>query len=170
MTVQYTLTKDDLREFAAYSRKHLPMTRGQVRTLGLIFVYCAYRAFTRAFTDEIGWLFPAVFFVFEFAILGLVVLGLEDFGRNRFVKPEHHTLTLTDDALTEVTPVNEDKRFWSGIHSVIDAPRHIYIFIDSRQARIIPKRAFADHDAERTFYSTATQLFSHARTSAYALP
>lgn len=74
-----------------------------------------------------------------------------------------HTITLTNEALIEVTPVNEGKHLWSGLHSVIDTPQYIFIFVAANAAHIIPKRAFPSPEAADAFFKRAFQLWSDAK-------
>ena len=174
MTVKFTLIKNDLRVFTSYSRKHLPGTKQ--RRVAILLIISALGAHY-AYITETEWFYRVSYFV-GFMGITLLVAWVFGFVLRRITeavsfRPEHqqgvlceHTITLTDDAITEVTPLNESKILWSGFRSVIDAPEHIYIFMTGSEAHVIPKRAFADRDAERAFYTRATQLFSHARTNA----
>lgn len=74
-----------------------------------------------------------------------------------------HSITLAEDAVVEVTPVNEGRNLWSGIHSVINASKYIYIFVAANSAHLIPKRAFSSPEMADAFFQRASQLHSNAR-------
>ncbi|RYD34276.1 MAG: YcxB family protein, partial [Verrucomicrobiaceae bacterium] len=54
------------------------------------------------------------------------------------VRPNHsglngilceHTVTIDPEGLAEVTPVNESRHYWRGVHRVDSTSEHIFIYI-----------------------------------------
>lgn len=63
-----------------------------------------------------------------------------------------HTITLDSEGLTEVSPVNEGRHYWRGMHLVDTTSDHIFIYTQPNQAHTIPRRAFASHDLAELFF------------------
>lgn len=175
MTVTYELQPSDLRAFAAFARKHAPSIK---RIRRVMYVFIAGLSFLTAATNDFDNLLQrAVAFCLVLALMLLLcwIIGwlLVKVGQWRLLTSEQqqgvlcqHSITLGDDALIEITPVNESRYLWRGIHHIAQTPEHIYIFINAQAAHIIPKRAFADADAAREFYERATKLCLDATRAA----
>lgn len=80
------------------------------------------------------------------------------------VRPNHsglsgilceHTVTIDPEGLAEVTPVNESRHYWRGVHRVDSTSEHIFIYIQPSMAHVIPRRAFAFPEQADLFFQTA---------------
>ena len=66
-----------------------------------------------------------------------------------------HTITITEEGLTETTEVNESRSSWEGIEKIEENEQYIFIYISAYQAHVIPKCAFASEKGEREFIEQA---------------
>jgi Mn2+/Fe2+ NRAMP family transporter len=73
-----------------------------------------------------------------------------------------HTITIAPEGLREKTVVNESSHSWEGIHAIVDDKQHIYVFIDTHMAHIIPKRAFSGENEAQVFLDMAMQYWKAA--------
>lgn len=73
-----------------------------------------------------------------------------------------HTVTIGVEGVRERTAVNEGVHSWNGIHRIVDDKEHIYLFIDTHMAHIIPKGAFATESEARAFVDAATTYWQQA--------
>jgi hypothetical protein len=173
MSVTFTVTPADMKAFFAHIRRHHARIK---RTRYLAYLVAAllslYHAFTRAPDPDHRF----AYFIANFIIIGGCTwffgnLFLRFSQWRRFRSKEHpgllceHTITLTDEALIEITPINEARHLWSDLHSVINAKRHIFIFVLHNAAHIIPKRSFPNPEAAGAFFERAMQLFSDAKAA-----
>lgn len=136
--------------------------------LGVISLYPAVRGnFTSSLYRVITFL---LFFVFMVCGARVLEYLLGRITHWRLLTPDRyrgilcrHCVTLTDDALIEVTAINEERCSWHGVHHVVHTPEYIYIFATLQSAHIIPKRAFPDPDVAQQFYERAARLCDGAR-------
>jgi hypothetical protein len=77
-----------------------------------------------------------------------------------------HTISLSDEALTEVTAVNETRHLWAGVCNVAETSKHIFIFVAPNAAHVIPKRAFLDPGTAFAFHQRSKVLFEKAHPKA----
>ena len=170
MTVKFTIEPADMRAFSAYNRKH---GSNMKRARWIVVVFASALGLNHAlakydgFWDRLSAF--CCFLIVYWAITSILFkLFLQVVVWRSYTKREYpaviceHTITLTEEALTEVTPVNETRHLWSGIRKVIDAEDHIYLFIAANAAHVIPKRAFLDRESERTFIQQAQGYFAQA--------
>jgi hypothetical protein len=171
MTITYRLEPRDLRVFHAHFQKHSPAGR-RMRLIAFLFL-AAGVLFRAAMIEDTGMTIRVVTFAIEFPVFCIIYLCLIRLTRQivlwRSLTTEkqrsvlcEHTITLTDDALLEVTPFNESKQFWKGIYQVVDTPGYIYIFTTQHSAQVVPKRAFADAEGAYRFYQYADALHTAA--------
>jgi YcxB-like protein len=82
--------------------------------------------------------------------------------------PAHrqHTITLTETAVVEESPVNRTESSWAGVVKVARNRRLIFIYIASNLAHVIPKRAFASEAEAASFFTQATEFWSRAHNAA----
>ena len=174
MTITYKLEPDDLRAFQRYALKHSPSIR-RIRYLGSAFSvgFCLWLTLT---ADDHRITFRVLYFL-TLMLVFWIFMRVWMFITTRvsqwrsYTSEKHrsslceHTVSLTDQALVEVTPFNEAKNLWSGIYQVVDTTDYIYIFLSLHLAHIIPKRAFPDSTQARQFYERAASLQSSAKTA-----
>jgi Mn2+/Fe2+ NRAMP family transporter len=70
-----------------------------------------------------------------------------------------HTITISPEGIRERTAVNDSTHSWDGIHAIVDDKQHVYLFIDTHMAHIIPKRAFDSENGAQAFLITARQYW-----------
>jgi len=170
MNISYTVKPADMGAFFAHNRRHnAKIKRARCTALVRAVIVSLIYAFIRSPDPR----HEIAYFLANFLIVGSCTWFLGDlFLRvkqwHRFRKKDHtglfceHTITLTDDALIEVTPVNEATHPWSTLHSVIDSKKYIFIFVFANAAHIIPKHAFPSVEASHAFFLRARELFDNA--------
>ena len=175
MTVTYKLEPNDLRAFQRYALKHSPSIR-RIRYIGGAFAagLCLLLTMT---ADDHRISFRILYFLILMLIFWIIMrvwtfVGTRVSQWRSYTSEKYraslceHTMSLTDDALIEVTPFNESKNLWSGVYQVVDTTDYIYIFLSLNLAHIIPKRAFPDITQARQYYERAASLQSSAKRAA----
>ncbi len=171
MNVTFTLEPADMKAFLAHNRRHSAHHKRLRYTMLLVFVALSLQHALTRYSDTphrvIGFCVALAIFILATWLSGLFLRRIA-YWRSFTARQQpglfcEHSITLADDALIEVTPVNEGRNLWSGVHSVVNAAKYIYIFIAANSAHIIPKRAFPSPDAADVFFQRAAQLHSNAR-------
>ena len=134
MTVIYKLDAHDLRAFQRYCQKHHPTARRSRNILlAVMAALCLWMTLT---SDDHRIGFRITYFCVLLAVFWalmrsatFIVMRISHWraytsDKYRSVLCEH-TMTLTDDALIEATPVNESRNLWAGIYQVVDAADYI---------------------------------------------
>jgi hypothetical protein len=176
MSITFKLEPRDLRSFQRYALKHLPSARRVRYTItAMLVAFCLWQTFS---VHDHRTDFRIVSRIVYFCVLMLIFwlfmrlwmfVALRISQWRSYTSEKHrsvlceHTITLSDDALVEVTPFSEGRNLWNGIYRVVDAPDYIYIFISLHLAHIIPKSAFPDAESARRFYERAVSLQSGAQ-------
>lgn len=62
-----------------------------------------------------------------------------------------HSLTLTDEGVIEKNNSGETKTNWSSIEKIVQTDEHLYIYIDSIKAYIVPIKAFKGESEKQYF-------------------
>ncbi len=62
-----------------------------------------------------------------------------------------HKLSLTEDGITETNEAEKLEIGWNSIEKIVKTEEHIFIYLDSIKAYIVPKRAFKDNKEEEEF-------------------
>jgi hypothetical protein len=167
LSVHFSLEPDDMRAFMAHNRKHSSQWKRLRWLIVLVAIALIFdRANHRPDESIAGFLIYVILYI---GLFWVCLLAVRWFTQRRMFTVQQqpgffceHTITLFDDALFEETPVNRSEHRWAGIHHIAEGPRHIFIFIAANAAHVIPKRAFADTAAERTFFGRAQELFHRA--------
>ncbi|MDB6172274.1 MAG: hypothetical protein JWL59_1585 [Chthoniobacteraceae bacterium] len=171
MTVKFTLEPADIKAFSAHNRRHSPQHKRMRYIMFFVFAALSLHYGLTSYHEPLR---QVVGFSVAFAVY-LVVAWLSGhllrtvaFWRSFTSQQQpglfcEHSITLADDAVVEVTSVNEGRNLWSGIHSVINASKYIYIFVAANSAHLIPKRAFSSPEMADAFFQRASQLHSNAR-------
>jgi hypothetical protein len=171
MSITFTLEPKDMRGFLAHNRKHRPANRRLRYMMLLIFAVLSFQNAMARHQDTtrrvIDFFVAFALYLIVFWIVRNVVTLLTQW--KSFTSKEQpglfceHTITLTEKALIEVTPVNEATNLWLGLHSVTDTPQYIFIFVAANAAHIIPKQAFKNPETADAFFKRAFQLWSDAK-------
>ena len=173
MTVTFTMEPADLKALRAYYRLRSPTTKRMwiisfVVAVGVSLAHTWDRSSDPA--EGVSW-FLAYFLVI-FGTIVLVNLLLRPVLYWRSITPQQHpnlhqehTVTLSETSLVEKTPITNSEFQWSGIHSVVDARKHFFIFIAANMACVIPKRAFPDPETTHAFFQRAKELYANAHPS-----
>jgi hypothetical protein len=78
-------------------------------------------------------------------------------------KMKKQTVQIGDDGITVLTETADASHKWNGITGVSQDQRYIYLYLNSvgrsKQAIVIPKRAFFDVQDRETFFSTALSFY-----------
>ncbi len=170
MKVIFTLEPADMKAFLAHNRKHGAQYKRIRYASILAFIALSLQHALAAYSDTPH---RVIAFFLTFAVFALAawlsgaLLRRVAYWRSFTAREQpglfcEHSITLADEALIEVTAVNEGRHLWSGVHSVINAASHIYIFVAANAAHIIPKRAFANPAASDAFFRRAAQLHADA--------
>ena len=73
-----------------------------------------------------------------------------------------HTIVIDPEGVTERSAVGESKTSWGGIERIQADDEHVYLYLGSLQAHVIPKRAFRSHEDAEAFVQLA-QAYRLAR-------
>lgn len=76
-----------------------------------------------------------------------------------------HVMTLQDDGVIDATEFGIWHVYWRGIQKVALRPGFVAIYIGSGLAFLVPKRAFASHEAETTFITAVKTRVNQARSA-----
>jgi len=172
MSISFTFEARDAKAFIAHRRRYNPANRrlryAMLFILGILSFQHAMR-YQEPARRAIDFFVVLAIYIFVVWIVRVLLEGIRQW---RSFSPKaqpglfcEHTVTLTDDTAIETTHLNEVKTLWPGVHSVVNAPRYIYILVAANAGYIIPKRAFADPEAGNAFFNRAVQLWSDAKRS-----
>jgi YcxB-like protein len=174
MSVTFTVEPKDMRAFSAHNRKYNPANKRLRYAVLVIFCILSYQHAVAHYKNPARAVIEfCVYLAIYLTIIWSLRIILERVRQWRSLTPKEqpglfceHTITLTDDALIEITPVNEARHLWAGLHSVVNAPHYVFIFVAANAAHIIPKRAFANPEAADVFFYRAFKLWSDAKRPA----
>jgi hypothetical protein len=97
-----------------------------------------YSIGVRIFTS----LFAMLSVLILWVILQLILAALMVFGRKNQGIVCWHTLTITDEGLTEKTDYNQTLQRWNGFHRIRDTFGYYYIFVTEALFHLVPKKSF----------------------------
>lgn len=176
MSVEYTLTLEDVRVFLRYHRRHAPRPKGQPQhgwlwlvLLGLLSAIMLAVEFTGKEPPSLSFstwwpvlLFVVYAFFYFFGNKLLEGLKLRGLQRNpRFF--EKKTLAITPEALAASDSSAAETILWHAIERVIEQRDHAFFYISATHAHILPKRAFAEERQFEEFVKTARRYHAEAR-------
>lgn len=173
MTVKYTIEANDLRAFRKYVRLKTPQGKRLRTTMMLLIVVLALFLAMTTKLDSLGQ--QTIYFLLccgLFFVLSKVInWTFARIAEWRMLTPEkqkgllcEHTITLAEESIIETTSVDENKKLWNGVFTVVRDEKYIYIFLTPQMAHIIPTRAFSSTDLADSFFKRASEL--HARAVA----
>ncbi len=67
------------------------------------------------------------------------------------------TFTIEEDGFRERTAYGEQLTRWEGIHEIVEQAEHLFVFIDSISAHVIPTRAFENDAQQQSFVQALRQ-------------
>ena len=73
------------------------------------------------------------------------------------------SLTLTDKSIINLTPQGESKTDWRNIKKITETQKHIFIFISSASAYILPARIFKDENEKKKFITNLNYMVDKAK-------
>ena len=72
-------------------------------------------------------------------------------------------LTLTEKSIFNLTPSGESKTDWKDIKKITETQKHIFIFISSASAYILPARVFKNEDEKKKFMDNLNYMVDRAK-------
>lgn len=163
MKFQYELTKQDYIDFNIY---HIRNSGTLKRTLFIqryviAVIYLFIPFILVKVTDIPLWYWLSAFtitavlwvtFYPKYFVSGTIkrILKMLDEGRNKDMLGKH-IFTVNEEGIIEESENGESKINWSGVEKVIETEKHIFIYISSISAYIIPKSTFEDEDIKNEF-------------------
>ena len=173
MTITFIIEPADLKALRAYYRRRSPaMKRMWIMTFVIAAGGSLIHTWDRSSDPAQRMAWFLTYFIVAFGAMVLVNLLLRPLLYWRSITPrqhpnlhQEHTVTLSETSLVEKTPITNSEFQWSGIHSVVDARKHFFIFIAANMACVIPKRAFPDQETTHAFFQRAKELYANAHPS-----
>jgi len=105
-----------------------------------------------------AWFWPAVIGFLSAAIGSAALLAVLHFRARRRAVPRsdgsilgEHVLDFSQEGVTETCSHHKNESRWSGIIEIRIARNHVFLMTDSCAGYIVPKRAFANPEEERSF-------------------
>lgn len=161
--VEYDLTKEDYIAFNMHHIDHSPTIKRSLFIQRYI-VALVFLAFPFIFSNMIGvpLLLPLIVYGVIFIVWILYypkyftattkkrILKMIDEGSNdNLFGPR--TMTLSESGVEEVSDHGESRSSWRSIEKIDETADHIYIYISSINAYLVPIRAFEDKSQKDTF-------------------
>ena len=149
MRIHYVVEMNDLRAFW----RHYLSTSAQARRQRIVFLVCfaaffLFLGLRASFRDDSvapllsvslpGAIFLALFWRFSGRVSNRRLRKLYPADENKGVLCEH-TLELTDVGVMETSPVGQHSTRWAGIPRVGETATHVFIYIGSNMAHVIPR-------------------------------
>lgn len=176
--IEYNNTLSDMVEFNLYHYKYSPAMKKTMRSIKLgstllvviAMAFLSYRTgdnFAYLIMLPLGIVFSVIIFfiwpiprIFENNIKKQTLRFYKEGANKHYIGK--HTLTLAAEGITETTEYGEQKTKWSGVEKVALSDKHIYIYIASVQAFVIPVDSFPDQKARQDFVDTLYQYMQAA--------
>lgn len=174
MNVTYQLTPEAMIGFNMYVFSTSPTLRVQNNRNRIIAVSITVVLCFIIFVDMNELLIANIVIIlltalFTFFIYNPIAQRLQRRAIQKLIKNEsskqfftERTLTLYPDHIQTISEMGENKMSWKAIKDITIVPEYAYLFVDTLQAVVIPKRAFPDHDAFDAFIQEATRFWQDA--------
>jgi hypothetical protein len=158
-TITYTNTKADLVHFSFTHSLRQTVVRIM---FGIPIIFLAWQLFQIVEHRQ----FP-IFLKIAIVLVGVLIaiafiLGLHYamstflyMGRKDQGVQGSHTVTISENGVTEVTPAGSSNQNWNSIVEVRRTQRYILIYTQLHAAHVIPLNAFASRQAADDFYNFA---------------
>ncbi len=162
MEVEYELTTEDLTAFQRYHQKHplVPAKRGLesiliwVAVLFVVIAFFALRSFLDLpLLDELTDSVPAVLAGVGLGAAGIILYvrfiqpnltrkALQE-GRNAEKTLAPRRTTIDPHSIRTTTTFGAGETFWEGVDAVVATRDHVFVYITTRTAHVVPRRGFA---------------------------
>lgn len=173
MSVDFEMTEVDVVAFHRHQFKTSPQHRknfwiGLLSFPSLIFVltfiYSDFSiAATLRFALPVTVIFlPLVYFV-QYKSINNTGKRMRALGKNEGVFCRH-TISISPDGVHEKTKVNDSQSGWRGIEKVDETDNHVFVYIASNNAHVVPKRYFLNAEEANEFYRLAKHYWETNRT------
>jgi hypothetical protein len=183
MEISYVLTEADLAAFVRYHGSRTPGGRWRrwitlLVMCGIFFVGYLVLVFSmsvdpsptsksaptksRSHIPEIvgGVLFLGILALFVARIFWPRV-RLSQADRERLLGPQR--IAITPEAVLVESRFASGRTVWRGVHQVGATATHVFIFMSTKTAFVVPRRAFVDEDSFEEFIETARHYWRNAR-------
>jgi YcxB-like protein len=174
MEVEYELTPENLAAFQRYHQKHplVPPTGRLARlfvwiafALGAVGFFTLRRMIFLPELDVLMGLVPGVVLGVLLALVGLTLYArwiqsnatrkaLQE-GRNAEKTLGWRRLSIDPHALRTTTAFSACNYFWEGIDAVVASDDYVFLYVATRVAHVVPRRAFPDDRAFADFVEAA---------------
>lgn len=165
MEIEYQCTIDDMVAFNLYHFANSPSLRKQVLVNRLITSTLAVLIVVTGFYIAVGKFLPLPFIAPSLLIGIIIFFYYPSIQKKTFVRAvtkllkegknkaslEKQKLTLSSDGVSERSALGETKVGWSSIEKVVQVKKHIFLYIGSVNAFVIPKRAFLSDESLQEF-------------------
>ena len=74
------------------------------------------------------------------------------------------SIELLEDGFVTINTFSESKTKWEGIEKIIECEEHIFIYVGTAYAFIIPKRAFLDNKGIDEFLTMLRSLMTRGKS------
>jgi hypothetical protein len=159
ITIQYILSKDDYVEYFAYMYWDIKGRKKQrvkniFKQLLYVVLLCSILYFTGSFGSNAKFIILAIFLIFGISLLTLISgrSDLESQAKAIADDPENESIfvemfiTISDDNFQIKNKLVEARYKWGAFVNKVETKNHYYLFENSMQAIIIPKRAFTNNE------------------------
>ncbi len=164
MIIEYALCKEDYVEYFAYmywdcKKKKKQRQKNISMQLLYVFIFCAVLYFTGSFGFNVKYIILSFLLMFCISLLTLIS-GRSDLVRQATAiadDPENASifekilLTITDNDFQIKNKLIETKYTWIAFVNKIETKNYYYLFQNSIQAIIIPKRVFNNPEDKHLF-------------------
>jgi hypothetical protein len=174
MNVTYQMTPEDAIKFNMYIFSTSPTLRTQNRRNRIIAVSITVVLYFIIFVDMDEALTANIIIalltaLFTFFIYNPIAQRLQKQAIQKLIKNEsskqfftEKTLTLYPDHIQTISEMGENKMSWKAIKDVKIVPEYAYLFLDTLNAIVIPKRVFPGDDAFDAFIQEGTRFWQDA--------
>lgn len=182
MTIEYQLTQDDLETFNLYHNRHSPFARQQFwksllvpvsvwLTLWIILWYLGNRGRNEPVQTAIAlspllYMLPVYILIYPWLYRRAVrkgVAGMLKEGKNRDMYAKQH-LTVTPEAIHSSNEFGQSTTYWRAVERLVEDEDHIYIYLSTYIALIIPRRAFREEGEFERFSQAAQGYYAGAQS------
>lgn len=171
MEITYTVKPEDIVAFHRYQMHHSPMWRRSI-TSGILAGFVTSAVLFIVMGGWQSWVnavFPVLFLIVYLTLYPFYIQRTVNRTGSEMVKDGRnkglwgpHTLTIDESELVERTEVGENRVKWQGLEKIAASPTHLFFFVSSNSAHIIPRSAFADPEQSERFLHQAELYFGNA--------
>ena len=172
MTLSYTTTEDDILALNRYYTQSFPPIRQRLMRLRIFYalLFGSSIVFFAYLFDKRHQILPAI--IVLALICGVLLFIAFPFGQRFLARSTTYrairmgrykgilgqqTLTVTPEALITQTEMGEGKYHWTAFVHTGQTATHLFLFVNTASALIIPKRAFSD---DATYQSLLSRVIT----------